>query len=208
MRKIPKETREQQLTAIPNLRFIGWGEPYKNCNSKAIMECAIDKFRWSTSVMKLLTGSGCPKCGGSLPIGRGEREHQISALPNIEFVAWESEYKNARSGAIVKCSIDGNIWRASVDDLVNGGYGCKRCAVNACKELLTTPEEDRIASINGVAGLRFVKWAGKYENAYSKAIVSCDNGHTWSSSLNNLINKKSRCPSCATYGFDPNKPGT
>lgn len=94
------------------------------------------------------------------------RIQQINELPNIEFIKWESFHKNTNSKAIVRCSIDGHEWAASINNLVDGGYGCPKCS----KKIRWT-ECDRISQINSIGGIEFLRWESNYKNAYSKAIL-------------------------------------
>jgi len=59
-------------------------------------------------------------------------------------------------------------------------------------------EEHRIDQINSLENISFVSWLDGYKNNKSKAIVMCSIDYfTWSSSINELVNRRKGCPSCA-----------
>lgn len=123
------EECEQKINERPNIAFVRWVSEYQNCESKALCRCAIDGFEWSASVVSLTTtGTGCPKCAGTLRKTPEECEQKINELPNIAFVRWADEYRNKNSKAVVRCAVDGFEWPASVESLLNAGRGCPECA--------------------------------------------------------------------------------
>lgn len=124
-------------------------------------------------------------------ISQSVREEQLKSLPGKLFVHWVEGYQNAHSKAVMLCS-NGHEWAAAVDNLIRG-KGCPHCA-----KVYRYSEEERKAQLGALTGVSFVRWDGKYVNAHSKAIVRCEHGHEWSASLNNLIAKKSGCPTCSS----------
>lgn len=129
-RRWTAEERIAQINAKPNINFVRWeGCGYVNSNSKAICRCEIDGYEWASAVDNLINGkgSGCPQCAGRRSWSAEDREEQINALSNIEFVRWDGTYKNAHSKAICRCAIDGHEWSISVNNLRNG-RGCPKCS--------------------------------------------------------------------------------
>jgi hypothetical protein len=45
----------------------------------------------------------------------------------------------------------------------------------------------------------------EYTNARASSLFCCEDGHKWQASPDNVM-KKSGCPHCADYGFNPSKP--
>ena len=126
--KIPAHIREQQINDLPNISFVRWADGYRNKNSKAICLCEVDGCEWVAEVQSLVNdGTGCPQCG-TLRVTAGRRIAQINALPNIRFVRWADGYRNNRSKAICRCDLDGHEWVSEVNNLVNAGSGCPKCA--------------------------------------------------------------------------------
>ena len=202
--KIPAHVREQQINDLPNISFVRWADTYKNNESKAICRCTVDGFEWVASVKDLVNGRGCPRCAGNQPYTADERIAQINAKPNLEFVQWVDGYKGSHSKAMCRCVVDGYEWPVSVSSLLSTGTGCPQCA-----GMTPRPAEERIAQINALPNISFVRWVGAYKNQNSKAICRCDlDGHEWAARLSNLLYSGSGCPKCAPYGFDPAKRGT
>ena len=206
---IPAETRIQQINALPNIQFVRWEGVYQNSYSRAICRCDLDGFEWAARVTSLVNcGHGCPQCsrrrGAGCSLPAEERISQINAKPNITFIRWDSVYINHRSKAICRCDIDGFTWTAGINSLINCGTGCPQCAG---KRIWTVDE--RVAQINDLPNISFVRWDGCYKNQKSKAICRCNiDGFEWSASVRNLVNGGHGCPACAQGGFNPTKQGT
>lgn len=206
VKRIPEETRIQQINARPNIEFVRWADVYQGKDSKAVCRCALDGFEWATSVHSLINnGTGCPKCAGSIPPTAGDRIDSINRRRDISFCRWSDGYRNHKSKAIVKCCIDGFEWAATVNSLLGAkSHGCPQCANNR-----RWTAEERIAQINSLPNISFVRWDRKYRNCYSKAVCRCGiDGTEWAARVDNLLNIGQGCPRCAEYGFNPSKPGT
>ena len=129
MRRWTAEERIEQINKLKNIRFVSWVDSYRSSKSKAKVRCVIDNFEWGASVGNLVNNKqGCPQCGGVRRWTAEERIEQINSLDNIEFVSWSSEYKNHRSKANVRCTIDNFVWSSRIDNLVNCGRRCPKCA--------------------------------------------------------------------------------
>lgn len=128
-RRWTAEERIEQINKLENIIFVSWGGEYKNRHSMALVRCLVDNYEWSAEVNSLVNGGyGCPHCSGKRIWTAEERIGQINNIENIEFVSWVDGYKNCYSKANLRCSVDGFLWIASVDNLVNGGRGCPSCA--------------------------------------------------------------------------------
>lgn len=124
------------------------------------------------------------------------REQQINELPNITFIRWAGEYRNAHSKVVVRCEYD-HEWSVKIDHLSRGVSGCPVCAKNRISIACRTPEADRINQINTLGGISFVRWEHDYKNSSSRAIVRCAvDGVEWSSMVGKLVRGESGCPSC------------
>ena len=199
------EERIEQINKLENIDFISWVDGYKNVFSKANVKCEIDGFEWSPTVNDIVNkGSGCPQCVGNRRLTADERIEQINSLDNINFISWVDLYINRKSKANVKCKIDGFEWSATVNGLVNGGYGCKQCSGRR-----RWTSEERIGQINKLENIEFVSWVDSYKGANSKANVRCEvDGFEWSATTHKLVNIGVGCPQCAKYGYDKSKTGT
>lgn len=185
--------REQQINALPNIKFVRWGGTYRGAKSKAVCRCDVDGYEWATAVSNLINGStGCPQCSGKRRWTAEERISQINALPNIEFIRWVDGYVNNESKAVCRCQIDGFEWAAGVNMLISSGTGCPQCGGT-----MRRGEEYRINQINALPNIEFVRWDGIYKNSYSKAICRCAVcGGEWAGTVNNLVNNGRGCTPC------------
>lgn len=129
VRRWTAEERIRQINEIKNIKFDSWVDGYNGKESKANVRCEIDGFVWAASVNHLVSnGRGCPQCAGKRRWTSEERISHINELKNIEFISWCGVYKNQKSKANVKCTVDGLEWSAAVYSLVSQGSGCPRCA--------------------------------------------------------------------------------
>lgn len=205
MKRIPEERRIQQINALPNIEFVRWADGYIGAFSKAVCRCAIDGFEWAAQVHSLINkGTGCPQCAGTLRHTEDEIIARINSRPNIKFVRWSAAYRNNKSRVVVCCIVDGFEWTVSASSLINGGYGCPQCAGQR-----RWTAEERIAQINALSSIEFVRWARAYKGAESKAVCRCAAcGYEWAPAIASVINAGRGCPKCAEYGYNPAKAGT
>lgn len=202
MRKIPPAIREEQLNSLPGMRFMRWLDSNRNSRSKILMRCDIG-HEWVARVSGLIHGGrGCPHCSERIARPAEERIEQLNSLPGKFFVRWESNYRNYRSKAVMRCDI-GHEWSASIHNLTSG-RGCPVCAV----QNRTHSAEEREMRLNALPNMQFVRWLNIPDRNFSKAVMRCDIGHEWSANFNNLTSHKSGCPFCSKHGFDKSKHGT
>ena len=123
------EERIEQINEIKNINFVSWVDGYKGKTSKANVRCVKDSFNWCANVDNLVNKwHGCPQCAGNRRWTADERILQINSLENISFISWVDGYKNVYSTANIRCSVDNYVWNATVNNLINHGQGCPRCA--------------------------------------------------------------------------------
>ena len=128
-RRWTAKERIEQINKLENIEFVSWVGSYEDNKSKANVRCKIDGFEWPAIVNNILqSGYGCPNCSAVRRWTAKERIEQINKLEGIEFVSWVDGYKNTYSKANLKCEIDGFEWSVAVNDIVNSGRGCPRCA--------------------------------------------------------------------------------
>lgn len=77
---------------------------------------------------------------------------------------------------------------------VFAGQWCVQCG-RIERELLKVALLDRCRALAKERGGKFL--SEKYVNARSLLDWRCHRGHTWSASLDNVMNKESWCPTCA-----------
>ena len=119
--KTEEEFINEMQEINPNIKIIG---TYKTARLKIECQCQIDNYIWSATHDSLLSGKGCPKCGGHVPKTTEEFINQLKNInPNINIIG---EYVNAKTKIKCCCLIDGNIWYANPTKLLMGN-GCPIC---------------------------------------------------------------------------------
>lgn len=123
------DERISQINKLDNIEFVSWVSGYKSSKSKAVVRCKLDHFEWSATAEKLVNErTGCPHCAGNRRWTADERIEQINRIDRIEFIRWLDGYKDQHSKAVVRCEADGFEWAISVNNAVNHGRGCPKCA--------------------------------------------------------------------------------
>ena len=194
---ITKEQWEQRVRSAGAGRyeFVRWvADGEFGAKKYCIVRCLKDGFEWRAKPNNLVDGGkGCPQCSGNRRWTAEERIEQINKLENIEFASWVDGYKNVYSKANVKCKVDAFEWSPTINDIINGGYGCPQCAGRR-----RWTAEERILQVNETNNIRFISWVCGYKNSYSKANVRCEiDGFEWSAVVHSIVNNGSGCPQCA-----------
>lgn len=205
-----KEDRIEQINNVGGIEFIGYIGAFSGAASKVKVECKKDGFQWVTTVDGIVNAkSGCPKCNKQIRWTETERIAQINGLDGIRFIKFKHGYKTSHSKATVRCTLHGIEWDSTVNKLVNGGKGCRQCGVEAMAKSRRAPEETRVAQINAIPHISFVRWDNGYKNSNSKAICHCCVcGLEWAARITSLTLNGSGCPQCSKHGFNPAAPGT
>ena len=139
---------------------------------------------WLATPKAVLSGNRwCPFCAQRVPIGL-ERLRELAAQRGGECVA--TEYVNAHSKVPWKCE-RGHVWEATVASVLNLGRWCPHCRKIGLPRL-----QAHAASLGGRC------LAKSYRNRSVKLLWECREGHRWKATADNVMNKKSWCPTCAT----------
>lgn len=129
-------------------------------------------------------------------------ESKVNDIPNIRFIGWVGAFRGGKTLARCKCLIDGFEWNVTPHNLSNGS----RCP--QCSNMRRRTETERIAQINLIGNVNFMKWESPFMGARTMAIVKCDADHQWKASVTSLVNQLKGCPQCASSGYDSSKPAT
>jgi hypothetical protein len=161
---------------------------------------------WQTTIdHRVNRSSGCPFCSGRMAI-TGEND-LATTYPEIasQAVDWDpsKELPNSAKRVRWKCNL-GHEWLAVIYSRVVSKYeGCPYCSgksVLAGFNDLATINPNLAESANGWDPTEFTSGSG------SKKSWKCLEGHTWNASISSR-NRGNGCPTCARFGFDPNKDG-
>lgn len=173
--KMPQHVREEQLNALPNIRFVEWDT---SARRRAIMICEIDGHVWSSKVDNLIYGKrGCPKCGYVMRASKRRTpkdlvESKLRELSSMSFIGWVSGYSNNKSKLTMRCDVCQHTWDTTATQMLSFRSGCAKCAGN-----FPHNQTERESSLNRKSNARFVRWEESYVNAHSKAVMQCDAGH-------------------------------
>jgi len=173
----------------------------RGSTKKVLWKCHLD-HEWKASVADRSAGQGCPICAGRRVL-KGFND-LLSRRPDIarEAFQWDPSTVTQKSGLVREWRCDkGHLWKTSVATRSNG-FGCPICVnqqvLVGYNDLLTThPEIAREAEEWDPSSLT----AGSYKRRKWK----CDQGHKWVAAVKSRAINGTGCPSCAKFGFRPNK---
>ena len=145
----------------------------------------------------------CPTCQKESFKFYGKSLQEAFPHLAIESEGWNPKEIGAGSGRVMKwkCHL-GHTWKASVANRVIRGSGCPICAGQK-----VWPGFNDLLSIHPSIASEADGWDPSLVLAggISKRNWICSEGHSYSAGILNRI-RGTGCPSCAAYGFDPNKP--
>ena len=151
-------------------------------------EC-INKHRWSTKLINVLRGTGCPKCSGVAKVDRLEAnirlfERGLCLLENPT---------NTTKKVNFKCD-KGHLFNSRLSSVLDG-IGCPFCSGSnpMTSETLT----------KALIG-RGISFSGAVHGGLRKIDFKCDCGNTWSARPSD-VTRGGGCPRCAKGGFDKRK---
>lgn len=116
-------------------------------------------------------------------------EARISSIHGIEFIRWQSPFKNNTTRAVVRhhCGYE---WAPVAASLFTG-KGCPKCSGRV------RPSPDEYESRINNSGIHdFVSWCGDGRGPHDRVIVRCKKGHDMQAVLYNIISQSISCPTC------------
>ena len=161
---------------------------------------------WQTTVdHRVNKFSGCPYCSGRVAIP-GEND-LATIYPEIalQAVGWDpsKELPNSSKRVKWKCKLE-HEWFAVIYARVGSKYdGCPYCAGKS-----VLPGFNDLATINPILAESADGWDPTTFSFGSgaKKRWKCLEGHYWSATISSRSSGNG-CPTCAKFGFDPNKDG-
>ena len=184
-KKITNEEYVERVRNInPNIKVLG---EYINNRTKILHKCKIDGYEWYATPSSILSGYGCPKCGGNVKKTQDEYIQEVFSInPNIEVLG---KYDGMNVKILHKCRIDGYEWYAYPNHILRGS-GCPKCL-----GLRKTHEEyvEELSALN--PNIEVIE---KYINAHTKILHKCKiDNYVWKVSPHSLL-MGNGCPMC--YG--------
>jgi hypothetical protein len=185
----------------------GW-DPRKvmaGSDKKRKWKCELGHSWFVSPEVRTYRNSGCPICSNrQVLVGFNDLETRFPEIA-IQADGWDPKTVGAGSNKKMpwKCVL-GHSWNISPEQRT--GKSKSGCPVCANKKLLV--------GFNDLA-TRFPHLAMEADGWDPRTIISghskkkwkCANGHQWASDVLSRTNRGIGCPSCAKYGFDPNKDG-
>ncbi len=121
-RKTTSRFREEVAMTNPNLEVVG---EYVNTSTKIDVRCLDCGYTWKTNPSSLLSGIGCPACGGTKKKSQDEFIHALFSInPDIKVL---EQYKNNSTKISVRCLRCGYEWRATPHNLIDARSRCPKC---------------------------------------------------------------------------------
>ena len=193
------------VTTRPDLaaQADGWDPTTVTSGSGKIVSWKCDLgHRWKAGVHKRTSGRGCPVCSGQMVLVGFNDLATVNPDLAAQADGWDSTTMTSGSRKIVswKCDL-GHRWKAGIGKRTSG-RGCPVCS----GQMVLVGFND-LATVNPDLAAQADGWDPTTVAQYANKIVGwkCDLGHRWSASIANRSSGRG-CPTCATFGFDPNLP--
>ena len=147
-----RKTHEEYVKGVaeinPDIEVV---DRYINDNTKIKHRCKRDGYEWYAKPNHILQGRGCPKCCNHIPYTLESFKSALFVVNNAMEVI-DEKYINNKTPILVKCKIDGHIWRTTPNALLKGA----NCPVCAGKTIGRAPEYK-----NSI-------WSSQYRDYFSK----------------------------------------
>lgn len=186
-----------QLINDTGYKFCKFLDKYEGVDSKVVVECKIhgngDRFGnpWSTTLVNLRLGKGCPKCSGVYKRSLDEWASTVEDK-SYKFLGLAGEFKGKHSRILVECPVHGRAdeysspWIPRFEDIERGN-GCPKCGT-----VYRFSKDEYIKKINET-DYKFVEFVGKWKVIHTKVNVLCSVhgegklfGTPWLPTINNL----------------------
>lgn len=176
---------------------------YVNNRTKLIITCT-EHGDFEQRPADHMQGKGCPSCGTSSSAAAQTltTETFIKKAREVHGNRYDYDravYVNNKRKLIITCPEHGDFEQRPGDHM--RGKGCEACSGTG---KLTTHEF--IEKARAVHGGRYGYSKSFYVNTLTKVIITCTEHGDFTQTPDRHL-RGSGCPSCATGGYDPNKPG-
>ena len=213
--------------------FIGWksedgkleviglaGKQWRNTTFKVTCtECSKDPELFPDGyfvILKQHLVNGTKPCGCSKKPNWKDWQYIILARRAGEkkgFIVYgfAEEFKGKDTKLSLECLKDGHKWTASINNIINGGRCCPKCATANSVEQKKTPEHlalQRCIDVCKEMDYDIIGFVDEYKNCDSRFEYACKIHGKQNVSYNSFVNNGSRCGGCAKYGYSTSKHGT
>lgn len=185
------QVTERLLSDNRGIKLIG---DYLGARKKTLFECSTG-HKWMAAPRSVFGGNGCPQCASNLPLSKDIVNHRLTN--DNRGITMIGEYITANIKSLFRCACS-HEWLARPGHVLKSS-GCPKCSdTSLTKDIIN----DRLNNDN--SGITLI---GECLGASSKTLFRCESNHEWYSEPRNVLSGKG-CPSCRSYGFNPNKIGT
>lgn len=184
MKKLTNEILDERLKER-NIKRI---DNFINTQIKIHFQCLIHncQYLWMALPSSILSGKGCPKCGGHLKLNNDAVDDRLKER-NIKRI---DNYINKDTTIYFQCLICECIWKCRPNDPWRG-HGCPKCA-----GLLKI----NIEMIDELLKDRSIKRIGQITNSKTKTEFQCLEprcNYIWLATPSNILHNQTGCPKCA-----------
>lgn len=210
-KRLTTESFIEKAKMIHGKRYLYDKTNYTGQKEKIIITCRVHgDFEQLPS--NHLSKSNCPKCG---KISATRKIKPLFTKSTRQFVTEARQihgniysYKNTNytkwdDKVIITCNIHGNFTQTPSSHL--RGAGCPQCANIKTKNATSHSIEYILEQFSKVHGDKYDYSKVKYINLETHINIICKTHGLFTQTPNNHM-RGTACPSCAAYGFNPNKP--
>ncbi|WGH28581.1 hypothetical protein 13VV501A_gene0085 [Vibrio phage 13VV501A] len=172
---------------------------YVNNKRKVIITCTKHGDFEQTPALHT-QGGGCPSCSGTGTLTTAEFITKARAVHCDKYCYSKSVYVNNKRKVIITCPVHGDFEQRPNSH--TRGKGCPSCG-----GVKRNTAETFIEKARAVHGSRYDYSRIVYVNKYTKIIITCPEHGDFKQTPNSHCTQGSGCPSCADYGYQPNKTG-
>ena len=133
---------------------------------------------------------------------------KVGKYEGNKFVGFDGgEYKGVNSTKVILNCPEHGEYRPTYNNLIRKESGCAKCGIETTRDKNRNSKAEIITKeLCGKEGYEYIGFPEGYKNAFSKFEYNCPIHGKQIVEYKSFSNGH-RCPSCATYGYQPAKPG-
>lgn len=173
----------------PNIEVVGI---YINSKTKILHRCKIDGYKWYAQPANILSGKGCPKCGGNLK--RTHEEYVEIINESYPYIEVTGTYINNKTPISHKCKIHNYEWMTPPSNILSG-HLCKKCASDKLYNDRVKSHDEYVEDVKNISPNIIV--VGTYINTMTAILHRCSiDNYEWMVRPNNILSGTG-CPMCS-----------
>lgn len=188
-----KKTHEEYVAEVaiknPNIEVV---DVYIDAKTKIKHKCLIDGYEWDAKPNNILSGKGCPKCGGTMKKTHEEYIKELSVInPYILVIG---TYTTATTPILHKCVKHNIEWNVSPEN-ARKGYGCVECVKEVMHNKLTKTHEKYVYELKVINPN--IEVLEEYIDSHTPILHRClTHNYEWLIRPSNALSYEG-CPKCA-----------